>query len=206
MRFFIITAIVMIIVSLSAIGQENTPISPLSDGHRDVRVYVATDVAATTVFGDAAGLFSMRGAVVFNSRWSVGLRATALWYDKALNQLSAEGTYHFNVGYAGIYVERAFPLGDAINLSLSIFTGTGVAEYLYDKEYRKDMLWTEEVIDRTTFAVFEPGVEISVRLSRSMWLGAHGSIRNTSPIELLGTPEGVLRKASGGLTLKYEVF
>jgi len=206
MKYFIITGIVMIMLSLSAIGQVNSPTTPTPQSNKDITAYVATDLSATTVFGDAAGLFSMRGAIVFNKRWGIGLRGTALWYDKTLDQLSTEGTYHFNVGYAGIYVERSFPIGTAVNLSLSIFTGTGVAEYLYDKEYRKDMLWTEEVIDRTTFAVFEPGIELSLRITGNLMLGAHGSIRNTSPIELLGTSENVLRKASGGLTLKYEVF
>ena len=172
-------------------------------GGTAVTGYVGADVSYTRIFHDDAALMSVRVAAILNGRWAVGLRGSAMLYDKKLYDLGNGEPYHFNLSYGGLYVEHIVPIGNDVRLSLSILTGAGTAEYLYDRVYRSDKVWTEEVIDRTNFAVFEPGIALDIRLGAHWWIGAHASVRNTSPIDLKGTSENVFRTSSTGITFKY---
>ncbi len=175
-------------------------------GDTEVGVYAGVATKYTTIFGEHAGLLELRGAFTVDRRWSIGLVGAGLWYDKSLHELVDDGSYRIEMAYGGIFVERMFSLSDHFILSLSVASGQGEVRYIYDKEYRDEKTWTEETIDRTTFAFFEPTVGMQVQVSDRVWLGVSGSYRNTSPVQLIGTDEDVFRKFSGGLTLTYGVF
>jgi hypothetical protein len=161
---------------------------------------------STSLDSDPAGFLDFRGAVVFNGSWAVGLTGSGLYYDKKLSRLVNDGTYHLHISYGAVFVEKIFSLNEDFKISLSIATGSGEAYYEYDKDYHKEKIWTEETIDKTTFAIFEPGIEIQHRISGNWWIGINGTYRNTSPLTLIGTDENLLRKFSGGLTFKWGIF
>jgi len=166
--------------------------------------YVAVAGRASTIFHNAAGYGDARAALLFKGHWAVGLSASGLYYDKKLSALVADGTYHLNLMYGGLYVERQFKLGRNSQLSLSLMTGRGFAQYLYDKEYRPEKVWNEEIIDQTTFGVQELQLNVMQRLSGKWWLGIQAGLRHSAPVELIGTPERLLDNGSAGLSLKYE--
>ena len=85
-------------------------------------------------------------------------------------------------------------------------SGQGEAFYQYDKEYRDDKTWTEEIIDKTSFGFQEVGMEIQYRVANRMWLGLTGSFRNTSPVKLIDTPEDLFKGLNAGVTFKYGVY
>lgn len=175
-------------------------------GDTEVGLYLGTAARYTKLFGEDAGLLEFRGALTFDRRWSVGLMGAGLWYDRSLHELVDDGSYRIEMAYGGLFVERMFNLSDDFILSVSVATGYGEVKYRYDKEYRMEKRWTEETIDQTTFAFFEPTVGVQFRLGGHWGLGLAGSYRNTSPVELLGTDKGVFRKFSGGVTLTYGLF
>ena len=160
----------------------------------------------TTLDSRTAGFLDVRAGITLDSTWVVGLGFSALYFDRALSVLVTDGTYHLNAGYQGIYIERYFRLRDNLLASVSLLMGQGVIMYQYDNDYRKDKVWTEEVIDQTTYAVFEPGVNIQYRIGSTFWLGLTATYRNTSPVRLLGTPESLLRNGAAGLTARWDVF
>jgi len=204
-RIFTLTALLIAFAANNTMAQQDEH-TAFTLGDHNVGIYVGTGVRYTTLFGETAGLVELRGALTFNRRWSVGLMGAALWYDKSLHELVDDGSYRLEMGYGGLYVERMFPLSSDLILSASVATGYGVAAYRYDKEYHAEKIWTEETIDQTTFAFFEPGLALQWNFSGSFWLGVAASYRNTSPVELLGTSEEVFRKFSGGVTLTYGIF
>jgi hypothetical protein len=204
-RIITFTAI-LIACAVNFAGAQQDEQAAFTLGEHKVGIYVGTGVRHTTLFGENAGLLELRGAFTFNRRWSVGLMGASLWYDKSLHELVDDGSYRLEMGYGGLYVERMFPLTNDLILSASVATGYGVAAYRYDKEYHAEKTWTEETIDQTTFAFFEPGLTLQWNFSGNFWLGASAHYRNTSPVELLGTSEDVFRKFSGGLTLTYGLF
>lgn len=203
-RTFALTLAFTLLTLGSAFAQQEE--APFTIGDSKVGLSLGTSARYTTLFDEDAGLLELKGLLTFNRTWAVGLTGSALWYDKELHSLVDDGSYRMEMAYGGMVVERWFSLSQDLIFSVSVATGYGEVKYRYDKEYRKDKIWTEETIDQTTFAFFEPGIAMQWNISGRLWLGVAGSYRNTSPVELLGTDEDVFRKFNGGLTLTYGLF
>lgn len=204
LTFFATAALAQDQVSPPAEGTSHAMFTT-SGGH-EIGLTLGVGGRYTTLFGDDAATLDLRGAFTVDRRWVIGLTGSAFNYDHTLRELVDDGSYRFEAAYGGLFVERWFGLGDDAILSIGVATGYGEAAYRYDKEYRKDKRWTEESIDRTTFAFFEPSVGLQVRLAGRVWLGAVASYRNTSPVDLLGTPETVFQQWSAGLQIGYGLF
>ncbi len=168
--------------------------------------YIGVGGRMTSVNSEAAGFLDGKIVGVINEKWGVGLAYSALHYDKGLNALVNDGAYHLNAAYGGIYVERIFTLSEDFKFSISITSGMGEVFYQYDKDYRKEKVWSEEIIDKTTFAVFEPAIEFGYNFAGNYWIGIMGSFRNTSPLELIGADEQLFQKFTGGISVKYGLF
>ncbi|MBD3374673.1 hypothetical protein GF406_06525 [candidate division KSB1 bacterium] len=174
-------------------------------GHK-VGGYLGTAGRVSSVFSDNAGYADLKGALVFDGKWAIGFTGSGLYYDKSLNRLVSDGTYHLQVAFGGLFVERIFSVNDNFKVSASLMTGQGEALYQYDRDYRKEKVWSEEIIDKTTFGVQELGIEIQHRIKGNFWLGLTGGYRNTSPLELIDTPDDLLEKWNAGVSFKYGIF
>jgi hypothetical protein len=91
-------------------------------------------------------------------------------------------------------------------VSLSFLSGQGQASYRYDREYRKEKVWSEEMIDITTFGVQELGLDLHHRIGGNFWLGLTGSYRHTSPLQLIDTSDKLIEGFNGGISIKYGIF
>lgn len=158
------------------------------------------------VSDNSAGYLGYRLGIVFNQRYVIGLAGFGLSYDKTLNAITEEGSYHLQAGYAGLYFEYIYPVSKNLKMSASLISATGLALYKYDKEFRDGKEWYEETLDRDNFHVFEPGVEIQIRMASNWWLGAYATYRFTSPIDMKDTDEDILQNYSAGLSLKFGIF
>lgn len=175
-------------------------------GDTPIGGYIGVNGRYSTVESNSVGFLDGKIVAVINENWGVGFSFSVLNYDRTLTKLVDDGSYRLNAGYAGIYVERIFSLGDDFRFAVSITSGMGETYYQYDKDYRDDKVWTEEIIDKTTFAIFEPAIEFDYNLGGNYWIGIMGSFRNTSPLDLLGADEQLFQKFTGGITLKYGLF
>ncbi len=144
--------------------------------------------------------------VVIDKRWGIGLATNVLDYDRRLDALVSDGTYHLESAYTAMFVEHIIPIEKWGKIHLSWLSGRGNALYRYDKEYREDRPWYQEVIDKECFTVDELGAEFQVRIHNNWWLGSQVNYRFTSPIKLQGTDEDLLKNASYGLTVKYGIY
>lgn len=147
-----------------------------------------------------------KAGLVWNQHWAFGFAGSALNYDHKLSKLVNDGTYRMEAGYSGIFVEYIAHLSDWARVSGSLITGQGVAQYRYDKEFAEARQWYEELIDRETFAVFQPGLECQVKVYNNWWLAASVSYRNTSPVKLLGQKDCFLQGLNYGLSVKYNLY
>lgn len=73
-------------------------------------------------------------------------------------------------GYSGLFVEYIVPLKDRAKLSFLWTTGKGLTQYLYNKKFRENKLWYEEIIDRERWAVNKLAAEFMFRLAGNWWL------------------------------------
>lgn len=205
MKHSIIIAIIFGFLLPAAIYSAE-PSSRYTVGTVAIGGYMAITGKASTINVDHAGYVDLRTAATLDESWGIGIGVSGLYYDKKLSALVTDGTYHLNAGYMGFYVEKFFPLSNAVSVSVSLLSGIGAAEYLYDKEYRKQMRWSVEVIDRATFSVLEPGMEVSYRVSSELSIGMSGSYRTTSPILLINTSETLFDEFNYGVAMKWQFF
>jgi len=175
-------------------------------GDHELGMYVNLTGRASSVLDQTSAFGDARIGLVFNDTWTVGLTGTALGHDNQLSELVDDGTYHLYTSYGGFFVERIFGLTQNMTASLMFMSGQGTAYYQYDKDYRKEKVWSEEIIDQTTFGVQELTLEVQHRVYGNFWMGVSGSVRNTSPIRLIGTSDGFLKKPSVGVSFKYNIM
>lgn len=199
-------AFIMLALSVTIFAQNERKNYFLTIGETHIGGYVAVNTKYSKLESNDVGFLELRGALTFDNGWAVGIGASGLWYDKALDELVTDGTYRTNSGYIGLFVEKIFTLNDDLKISTSLLMANGFVNYLYDKEYRKDKLWFEEKIDETTYHITEPAVEIQYRIAGNVWIGLNGSYRLSSPVELVGMDEDAFRNFAAGITFKYGLF
>jgi len=175
-------------------------------GDTEIGGYVGLSGRATEIGDETHSVFDAKAVLVLNGSWGLGVTGSAFNYDKSLSALVDDGTYRLEASYGGFFIEKIFSFNKNFKLALSIGTGAGMAQYRYEKDYRKEKRWTEEYIDVVQFAFFEPGIEIEHRIAGNFWIGATGSFRNTSPLELLGTDDQLLQSWNAGISVKYGIF
>jgi hypothetical protein len=190
----------------AARAQDDTTRTGLKIGKTTIGGTIALGGRYTTIDGSAAGIVDVKAGIILDGTWGFGVGLAGTYLDRELSALVTDGTYHLSAGYSGFYVERYFRCNDELVISVSLLMGQGVITYQYDKEYRTEKAWKDEVIDLTTFAVFEPGISVQYRVGSAFWLQATASVRNTSPVQMLGTSESIMRKGSAGLSLRWDVF
>jgi hypothetical protein len=133
----------------------------------------------------------------------IGLKGDAMWYDYRLNELDPDMSYHLESGYVGFYIEPTFDLNDKFKLSFPILLGSGQAMFKYDGKYRDELTWTEEIIDKETFSVFEPSMHLAYFINNNMNIFASVNYRFTSPLRFLGADDNMLTQPTFGLGINY---
>ncbi|MCG6188921.1 hypothetical protein [Maribellus maritimus] len=171
-----------------------------------IGLYGGVSGTYSTVMDNSANWLGYKAGLVFNQHWGIGFAGSALNYDKNLDRLVANGTYRLEAGYSGLFLEYIVPLKDKAKLSFSWTTGMGLAQYVYNKEFKENKLWYEEIIDQERFAANELAAEFMFRLAGNWWLGVQGSYRDTSPVELNETADDIFEQFNVGISIKYGIF
>lgn len=147
--------------------------------------------------------FSVNGALEITSFLDLGLRGTGIWYDYRMNELDNVKTYHLESAYGGIVIEPKINITKKFKISFPIFIGSGLIQYKYDHEYLDELTWTEEIIDKETYSLIEPGINFTYNLSNKVGIYANVNYRLTSPIRLIETRDDLLNIPTAGLGFKY---
>lgn len=195
--------VIIVMILSSKLLPAETTIENCSYNLADKKWSVGLGSRFTEVNSLSAAFVGVSGSYNLSENFEIGVKAEGLYYDRKLNKLSNDKTYHLQSGHAGFFVEwHPFGKGD-IHFSIPLFMGTGEVSYLYDKEYRKDLIWYEEIIDKTIYSIFQIGVQGEARVYKNWSVALDFGIRNTSPIEMLGTDKDLFNNYEGGLTIKY---
>lgn len=169
------------------------------------------------MYGQLSGSFSPSGdkylgwlgaklGTVYNNWLRFGVAGYGL-FNEDLTWLDVHGRqYRMEAATGGLYIEPHFDLTRRLSFGISLYMGNGIAQLRYDKEYRAEMLWTEEVVDQVSFTVFEPGVNVEYRLTPRWAVAAGATYRNTSPLRLWSVGDKVLQGFSTEVSLKFGLF
>lgn len=207
----IILSVFTVLVGLCALAQENDSKNYLftlkgKNKIHEIGLYGGLSGTYSETLSKPSGWLGAKAGFVFNHKWTFGWAGNALYFDRRLDKVVTDGTYHLEAGYAGVFAEYMQPLGKNMKISFSILSGAGLALYKYDKEYAENRPWYQEIIDEETFTIFEPGIEVMTKLGSHWWLGINGSYRNTSPVKLTGTDDMLFNKFNGGISIRYGIF
>lgn len=150
-----------------------------------------------------AGWLGLFGSYQIGANFELGLRGEALYFDRKLNDIDPLKSYHLQAGHAGFFIDwHPFGKGD-IHFSIPLYMGKGEVFYIYDKEFRKDMKWSDEIIDKTTFSIWQLGIEGEARISNNWTLSLNVNYQFTSPIEMIQTNENLFTALQLGIGIKY---
>jgi len=207
----IITASILALATLVTFGQakeHKDHVWQYSGKNRThtLGLYGALNGSYSPVMDENAGWFGARIGVVFDHRLGVGIAGYGLSYDRTLSDIVEDGSYHLEAGYSGLFVEYLQPIGNNVKVNFSALFGSGIAQYRYDKDFREGKPWYDEIIDRADFHLFEPGIEWQFRMAGNWWIGAYGTYRFSSPIDLQGADEDLFQNFTAGVSLKYGIF
>lgn len=207
----IILSVLMIFIGLGALAQDQNSKNYLftlkgKNKTHEIGWYGSLSGMYSNTMSEPSGWLGSKVGVVFNHKWAFGWAGNALYFDRKLDELVTDGTYHLQAGYAGAFAEYMMPIGNRVKLNFSIVSGQGIAFFQYDKDFAENRPWYEEKIDQETFAVFEPGIELMTKIGNRWWFGINGSYRNTSPVKLNGTNDLLFNKFNGGLSVRYGIF
>lgn len=144
--------------------------------------YIATTGKMTSVFSETAVFGDLKAALTVNRKWAIGVTGSGMHFDNPTPALIDDGTYGLQVSYGGMFLERMIPMNAHMMLNLTLMTGQGTATYQYDRDYRKEKVWSEEIVDVARFGIQELSLEVQRQLPRNFWIGVYGSYRHTSPL------------------------
>lgn len=160
----------------------------------------------SSIDSKAAAWLGVNASYKISDKIELGLKAEGLSYDRKLNELDKDKSYHLQAGHAGVFLDwHPFGIGD-YHFSLPIYMGTGEISYIYDRKYRKDMKWADEIIDKDLFAVWQLGAEFEARFYNHWSLTINCDYRASSPIKMLGAEEDILNNFNAGISFKYNFF
>lgn len=211
MKTSAILSMILLVHSLGIMAQSNGTADHIWtwEGRKKVNtlgVFGTISGSYTQVMDKPAAWFGAKAGVVINRHWGVGLAGYALNYDRQLDEVVTDGTYRLQAGYSGMFVEYFVPLSNWGKLSFSWTSGMGKAFYQYNKAFREDRPWYDEVIDLEKLVVNDLGINFKYRMVGNWWIGANASYGLTSPVNLTGADEYFLRNYRLGIDLSYGIF
>ena len=129
---------------------------------------VTIDVAATT---EAA-------------RWvDVGVRVGAVHTLERSYKDDEGRAYQAEVAQIQAMLRPKLALGDRVDVGLLLGVGNGLLQFRYEHEYRDEMTWTEEMLDRVSFVMYSAGADVRVGLGTNLSLYGEGGYRATGYLE-----------------------
>lgn len=178
---------------------------------------VGTAAAFPTVFlGGSTAASMLDDRPVGEATVSASLRASS-WFDVQLSGTAihplersydddAGRPYQSETAWSGIGIRPFITLGERVEIGFPIETATGVMQFRYERPYRDEVAWTEEIIDRETIAVNSIGIDLDVRLSDHWAVRAEAGGRVSSPIRTVtDVDEDALNSWYAGIGAVYRL-
>lgn len=149
------------------------------------QIGVGMTAAGATLDGEGVGELSLTGALRLTPWMDLLLSGTAV-HTIERSYEDAEGkTYQSEAAWIGLGLRPFLSLGERVEIGLPLKSSTGTVQFRYERPYREELPWDEEIIDRQTVAVYSGGLDAVVHLNNRWSLTAEGGGRVSSPVEVV---------------------
>ena len=123
-------------------------------------------------------------AVTEAARWvDVGVRVGAVHTLERSYKDDEGRAYQAEVAQVQAMLRPKLVLGERVDLGLLLGVGNGLLQFRYEHKYRDEMTWTEEMLDRVSFAMYSAGADIRVGLGANLSLYGEGGYRATGYLD-----------------------
>ncbi len=167
--------------------------------------YVGLGGGYSQIDGQNAFTTTFRSAWIIDHSFAIGLAATGFSNDLYVGHSSETEFSSIQGGYAGLLLQPVIFPKFPVHISFPVLLGAGGAASVstyYNEPW--DAYW--EMQDETFYFIVEPAAEVELNLIRWIRLSAGVSYRLTSPVNLQGYSNDVLRGLSGNVTLSFGKF
>ncbi|HCB61036.1 MAG TPA: hypothetical protein DHV29_11795 [Bacteroidales bacterium] len=148
---------------------------------------------------------SFRSAWIINHSFAIGLAATGFSNDLYVGHESGSDYSSVQGGYAGLLLQPVIFPKFPVHVSFPVLLGVGGAMSLstyYNEPW--EPYW--DIRDESYYFIIEPAAEIELNLIKWIRLSAGLSYRFTTPLNLYGYSDDVLRGFGGNVTLSFGKF
>jgi hypothetical protein len=169
-------------------------------------IHLGLATAASTLDGEPVGQVTVSGSVRVVEWLDLELSGTAI-HTLERSYEDAEGRdFQSESAWSGIGIRPFMPLGHRVEVGLPIRSANGIVQFRYERPYRDDLRWTEEIIDRETVVVNSIGIDVSVAVSPNWIVRAEAGGRVSSPIRtVVSFDKGALNGWYAGVGAVYRL-
>lgn len=183
MRYATTLMVILVMTGMSAItvpasAEETLPQRILPGG-----LELSGDLGVSTLDDEAVGLIGLKAMTTANSWLEVGLSFGAVHTLERSYEDEIGRDYQAEFAYASIVLRPHVGLGRGVDIGLPLSSGWGMLQYRYGHEYRDDMTWFEEYLDRATSPVFTAGADIRIDFSERFGARLEGGYRQATSID-----------------------
>ena len=153
--------------------------------------------------GDAMGGIGAEITRQFGDNLELGFIAYAQAEVSGAQEAPSGHEYHMESGYSALLIKPKFRIGERLEIGLPLETGTGLLQYRYTGDYREEVVWTDEILDRVNHSVYSAGIE------PKLLLPGHGAVtlgigyRVTGPLRTKLAEDGELNGFWGRMGYSY---
>lgn len=153
--------------------------------------------------GDAMGGIGAEITREFGSFLELGFSAYAQSEVDSVHKDASGHEYHLESGYSALLIKPKLRVSEWLEIGLPIETGTGLLQYRYTGDYREELRWTEEILDRVNHSVYSIGIEPKLLLTGHGALTIGFGYRGTGPLRTDLAREGELNGFYGRMGYSY---
>lgn len=169
-------------------------------------IHLGVATAASTLDGKTVVQVTASGSVRVAEWLDLELSGTAI-HTLERSYEDAEGRdFQSESAWSGIGLRPFIALGNRVEVGLPIRSANGIVQFRYERPYRDDLRWTEEVIDRETVVVNSIGIDLSVEIAQDWSIRAEAGGRVSSPIRtIVSFDKGALNGWYAGIGAVYRL-
>lgn len=145
-------------------------------------IHLGVATAASTLDGEPVGQATVSGSVRVADWLDLELSGTAIHTLERSYEDADERDYQSESAWSGIGARPFITVGDRVEVGLPIRSANGIVQFRYERPYRDELRWTEEIIDRETVVVNSIGVDLTVEIAKDWSIRAEAGGRVSSPI------------------------
>lgn len=177
----------------------------LLNKYNEIKGFGALDIKLTDIASKQAMVIGAYGGVIVNKQVMLGLGG----YGFATNtDITRQGGEDITLegGYGGMMLGFIIAPREIIHVSVPVFLGAGSFHAVSERIDNFNNFPGEVILESSSFAVIEPGLQLELNISRNVRLNLGASYRLIQGSNLQGISDEDLSNFAGNVTMKIGKF